>query len=213
MKRVIIMGNSGNTPDLIDIIDGLEGHTCVGILDDNPLLHGKTVYGVQVLGPIDSGADYPDCFFVNAVYSISARTIRAALIQKAGVEQDRFITLIHPTASISPSASIGRGTVILANVTVCANAVIGRHCVVLPNSVLNHDVVIADHVSIASCVGLAGAVKVEEASYIGMGAQIRERLTVGAEAVVAMGAIVTADVPPGETVLGCPARPARPHAG
>lgn len=212
MKKIIVIGNSGNTPDVIDIINSLEDHTCVGILDDNPQLHGETVYGVKILGPIDSGVNYPDCLFVNGIYSISTRTVRAALIEKSGVPSDRFTTLVHPTASISPSASIGHGSVILQNVTICANAAIGKHCVILPNSVLNHDVVIADHVSIASCVGLAGAVKIEKASYIGMGAQIREHLTVGTEAVVAMGAIVVNDVRPGETVMGCPARPAQPDS-
>jgi len=44
---------------------------------------------------------------------------------------------------------------------------------------------------------------------IGGGAVILPGLTIGEDAVVGAGAVVTRDVPPGETVIGNPARPLR----
>jgi serine acetyltransferase len=42
---------------------------------------------------------------------------------------------------------------------------------------------------------------------IGAGAILLSNIVVGAGATVGAGAVVTRDVPPGETVLGMPARP------
>lgn len=206
MKKIIILGNSGNTPDIIDAIRATHGLECFGILDDDSAQHGESSYGVKVLGPLDTASTYTDCHFVNGIHGIGSHKIKDTIIAGTGCPNDRFVSIIHPTAFISPSAVIEDGTVILANVTVCANARIGRHCIVLPNSVINHDVVLDDYVALASSVSLAGCVRVGSLSYIGAGAMVRERLTIGEKSLVAMGAVVVKDVLPGTTVMGCPAK-------
>jgi acetyltransferase-like isoleucine patch superfamily enzyme len=57
-------------------------------------------------------------------------------------------------------------------------------------------------------VVLSGQVMVEEGAFLGAGAVVLPGLRIGAGAVVAAGAVVTADVPAGQTVMGVPARPA-----
>jgi serine acetyltransferase len=54
---------------------------------------------------------------------------------------------------------------------------------------------------------LAGYVHLETGVYIGAGAVVRHRVTIGSRAVVGMGSIVLNDVPAGQTVAGIPARP------
>jgi maltose O-acetyltransferase len=58
-------------------------------------------------------------------------------------------------------------------------------------------------------VRVSGDVRVGARCLVGSGAVILQGLTIGDDAVVAAGAVVTHDVAAGETVAGVPARPLR----
>ncbi len=55
------------------------------------------------------------------------------------------------------------------------------------------------------------ACRIGERSYIGMGTQIKEGVTIGDEVIVGMGSVVYNDIPNGMIALGNPARPMRPN--
>ena len=61
--------------------------------------------------------------------------------------------------------------------------------------------------TIASGVCISGRCLIRRGAYLGSNSSIRENSVVGEGAMVAMAAVVTRDVAPGVTVLGCPARP------
>ena len=48
--------------------------------------------------------------------------------------------------------------------------------------------------------------RIEDGAFLGAGAIVLPGVTVGRDAIVGAGAVVTRDVPPGETVVGVPAR-------
>ena len=53
---------------------------------------------------------------------------------------------------------------------------------------------------------LGGAAHIGAATYIGLGALVRDHIVVGAGATVGMGAVVVRDVAAGARVMGVPAR-------
>lgn len=131
---------------------------------------------------------------------------RRALIEGLGIEPHRFAQVFHPTARISPLASIGRNVLIMAGVVITANAVIGDHVCLLPNSVVHHDTRIGDWSLVGANVTVAGNVQIGENCYVGSGSSLANGLTVGAGALVGLASTVIRDVEPDARVAGNPAR-------
>lgn len=85
---------------------------------------------------------------------------------------------------------------------------VGRHTHVEFNAVIAHGCRIGDYVTICPGAVLCGEVTVEDDVFIGAGAVIiHGGITVGQGAVIGAGAVVLADVAPGATMVGNPARP------
>jgi sugar O-acyltransferase (sialic acid O-acetyltransferase NeuD family) len=213
---LVILGIGGNSLGALDAAlaatrAGTAHWRIVGFLDDRG--DGPSmVHDVPVLGPIADATRFPDAWFVNGIGSVDSFRARPQIVARARISRERFATVIHPRATVSPLATVGVGCILLANSTVCAEAVLGDHVVVLENSVVNHNTTVGDHAMIASSVSLSGFVTVERASYVGSASVIRQRVRVGSGAVVGMGAVVLNDVAPGSVVVGNPARPLRTRA-
>jgi len=206
-QQLIILGCGGNARDIAEMLTDDPRYQLIGFLDENTALHHTQLDGVPVLGGLDQLPAHPRAQVVNAVGSPASYPHRAAIVERTGLPSERFATLIHPTASVSRSASIGPGTVILQQVTVTRNVTIGAHVIILPNSVVSHDCVIGDYTCIAGCVCLCGGVTVGESCYIGAAAAVRDGIAIGDGALVGIGSVVIRPVAVGTTVAGCPARP------
>jgi sugar O-acyltransferase (sialic acid O-acetyltransferase NeuD family) len=178
----------------------------IGVLDDDPVRHGDVVDGVPVLGATERVHEFEDAAVVPCVASAHRPGGRLALARRLGLLGDRWATVVHPAASVAPGTEIGEGSVLLAGVVVTAAIQLGAYLVAMPHVLLTHDDRVADGVTLAGRATLAGGVLVEEAAYLGQGCLIREHVTVGANAVIGMGAVVLDDVPSGQTWVGVPAR-------
>ena len=121
-------------------------------------------------------------------------------------ERAYFIpTLIHPSAVVSPHATIGAGCVVMANAVINAGARIGEAVIVNTAATIDHDCRLADGVHVSPGAHLAGDVDIGEASWVGIGSAIREGVVIGADVVVAAGAAVIADIEDGLMAAGVPA--------
>jgi sugar O-acyltransferase (sialic acid O-acetyltransferase NeuD family) len=216
MKKIVILGTGGNCIDILDtLLDindamGRDEYQCVGFLDDNPAKWGHSYHGVEVLGPLPKMKDLDDCFFVFGIGSVSNFWRRKDILQTTGIEDERFETVIHPTASVSRFARIGKGTVIFQNVTITTNAVVGRHVYILPNSIVSHDDVIGDFSCIAGGVCVSGNVRVGDGCYLGTNSAIRDGVQIGKSCLIGMGSVVLQDVQDNSVMVGNPARFLRP---
>ncbi|MBF0627489.1 MAG: acetyltransferase [Magnetococcales bacterium] len=212
MKKIIIFGTGGNALDILDLLQDLNDahkerrYHCAGFLDDAAHLHGQSIQGVPILGPLSASADYADCLFVNGIGNVKTFARKEQFLSQLNLPPDRFVTLIHPSATVSRSAILAPGSVVLPQVTIAAHVTIGQHVMILPNAVISHHDRIGDYTAIASGACLAGEVTVGRACYLGMRCAIRERLQIGDRALIGMGSVVLQSVENDAVVYGNPAR-------
>ncbi len=178
----------------------------LGFLDDDPLLHGRRVDGLPVIGGTDLVQSLPDAHVVVCVGNPRNYFSRARIVERLNLPDTRYATILHPSADISADSRVGPGSVLLAQVVLTAGVTVGAHVAVMPHAVLTHDVTVDDFATIASGVRLGGGVSVLHRAYLGSGALIREQVKIGAWAQVGMGSVVLRDIPDAEVWVGNPAR-------
>lgn len=205
-RPLLLLAASGLGREVVEAARA-SGREVLGFLDDDRARAGEELLpGASVLGSIDTIVDHPH---VDLVVCAGKGVTRQAIVRHVatlGVTRERFATVIHPSAVVPPTCSVGVGSVLLAGTVLTANAGVGDHVVAMPNVVITHDCVIEDYATLGASVVLGGSVRVGAGAYIGMASALREGTTVGPGATVGMGAVVLADVSAGDTVLGVPAR-------
>lgn len=210
MRELLLVGASGfarETAEAVRALNAVEpAWSLLGFLDDDPARHGTSLNGLPVLGPIDLVDDHPAAAVVLCTGRPDNYVSRRLIAERLGLDDDRYATVVHPTANVGASCRVGAGSVILGHVDLTADVAVGRHVEVMPHVVLTHDVEVDDFATIASGVLAAGACHIRGEAYVGSGARLREGIAVGERALIGMGALVTRDVPAERLWFGSPAR-------
>jgi len=119
-------------------------------------------------------------------------------------ERANYLRLYGGLHSIGENVSINRG----AFFTDPAYVRIGNNVILSDCTLIGHDGVVAMlYHSSGVQVDSVGKIDILDNVFIGHGALILSGVTIGPNAVVAAGAVVTKDVPPGTIVGGVPAKP------
>lgn len=210
--EVVILGSGGNSIDLVDLILSINRTNSqelriIAILDDDASVHGTRIGDIPVEGPLDQFLYYDQAFFINGIGSPKSYLIRPKIISKLSISPDRYLSIVHPSAYVAPSAKIGSGVVLFPHTFVGARAKVGNHVLVLSNSVINHDCDIGEFCCLASSVSLSGGVRLGCCCYIGSGSGIRENVSIGERSLVGMGSVVLSDVEKNSVSVGVPAKP------
>jgi sugar O-acyltransferase (sialic acid O-acetyltransferase NeuD family) len=182
----------------------------LGYLDDDPGKHGAIVAGLPVLGPIEHIDEHPDAHVLLCAVRPDNYETRRLLADRLGLDDERYATVVHPTASIGATSEVGPGSLLLAHVDLTADAVVGRHVILMPQVVLTHDVRISDFATVAAGVCFGGGCHVGQGAYVGSRSCVREGLAIGEWAMIGMGSVVTRDVPARRLWFGAPARDVSP---
>ena len=209
MRKVIIIG-AGKVGQHIAAnpeIYGLQGRVS-GFLDDDPLIHGRTVFGFPVLGPIAKLREHQGYEVVIALASPSK--YKKAIVERlAGDSSLHFPTLVAKNAWVSEGCSIGDGSIIYPGSCLNHGTQLGRFVVINMNCAVGHDSKLGNYTSLSPGVCLAGKTIIAEGVEMGIGSATVQGITIGSGSVIGGKAMVTRNIAAGVVAFGIPAREVR----
>lgn len=185
---MFLYGASGHAKVIIDILNA-NGIKIEGLVDDNPEITDLLGYPVshQYTG------------YSPLIISIGNNTIRKMIAEKISAD---FATAIHPTAVISPAATVGDGSVVMQGAIVQSCAKIGKHCIINTGASVDHECIIEDYVHVSPHATLCGNVHVGEGSWIAAGSVVLPGIKIGKWSVIGAGSVVSKNIPDGVLAVG-----------
>lgn len=203
-RRLAVIGAGGHAKVVIEVARAA-GWTPVAALDPNAK---GDVLGVPIVGADSELAQlWQDSDIDGAVVAVGDNQLRSKLAGVARAPGCPLPVIVHPSATISPTARLGDGTVVMAGAVINAAATIGRDCIVNTGAIIEHDCALQDGVHAAPRTVMGGACRFGAATLFGIGAVARPGVTVGAGVTIGAGAVVVSDLADGVTAFGNLARP------
>ncbi|WP_426110120.1 acetyltransferase [Massilia sp. PWRC2] len=171
-----------------------------GYLDNRPALAAKA--GLPILGDPMTYQARDGQSFMCALGDPGQRRRFAAPLLAQGATFMNLCTGLFPADGLR----MGVGCFFEPPVRIGVDVTLGDFVVIQSTSVIGYEVVIGSYVTVGAFVFIGGGAQIGEDVVIHPHATILPKVSIGAGAVVGAGSVVMADVPPGVTVLGNPAK-------
>lgn len=169
--RLLIVGAGGHGISVAEAALLSGRYRLVGFIDDSR--HpGTAVLGIPILGNI-ADLKIHLCHADKVIVAIGNNSVRETLMGQLADEKVIFATIVHPTAIISPRASILHGCTIMAGAVIGTEAKLGVGVIVNCAAVVDHHAQVLDygHLGVNAC--MAGG------SILGKGAWIQAGCSIG----------------------------------
>ena len=213
-KKIVIIGAGGFAREVRWLIQEINRAASSPMYE----FAGYVVSDLTRLGEHDSRdevrGDYE--WLEKHLHDVDALTIGIGTPQirlKVAAELERHFpnlewpTLIHPSVLFDRErCTVGHGGILCAGVIGTVGLVIESFAMVNLACTLGHEAILRRGCVLNPTVNISGGVDVGEGVLVGTGAQILQYIKVGKGATVGAGAVVTKDVPPGDTIVGIPAK-------
>jgi len=195
--RFLIVGAGGFAKEVADCLD-LLGHVVVGFFDEaGARTHEPT--GLPVVDSLDA-LDYEA-----ATVAIGFPHARRRLFEEVSARAE-VPEIVHPSASVSPHATVGAGAVLMQNVVVSADASVGRNTILNVGVYVAHDARVGTDCHIAPATQVSGWSHVGDGCIVGTGTIVLPSRLIGNRCSIGAGTIVNRDVPDGYLAYGVPVR-------
>lgn len=155
MKRLVILGAGGYGRTVADVAHQL-GYSTI-VLDDADPTH-----------PLSTFSSYinPTTSFIPA---FGNNKFRMEWINRIEENGGQLATLIHPTAYVSPTATISSGCVILPHTIVNTDVVVGKGCIINLGAIVDHGCILEEGVHVCLGAIVKGENRIERLSKIEAG--------------------------------------------
>ena len=163
LSRLLVLGAGGHGAVVAEAAIEYRRWSELAFLDDE--LSNESILGLPVLGAV-SHLESHLSEDTDVIVAVGNNAKRLDLLGRLAKLSCNIATVIHPTAIVSPSASIGAGSVLCAGVIVNARATISRGAILNTACTVDHDCILGDGVHVSPGVNLAGNVTIGARSII-----------------------------------------------
>jgi sugar O-acyltransferase (sialic acid O-acetyltransferase NeuD family) len=202
-RDIAVFGASGHGKVVADAAQSM-GFQLRVFIDDAPDRAGTSLWGVPVMNFEEFLRSRPVGQVALGVGANASRQAVHARLLDAGVAVS---TIVHASAVVAATATVGEGSVLMAGAVVNPDARVGVGCIVNTGAVVEHDCVLGPYAHLSPNAALGGNVWIGERTHLGVGAVAIPGVHVGSDVIVGAGAAIVRDVPDGSKVAGVPARP------
>lgn len=183
MEKLLLVGAGGFGRVVLEHANAL--YNCA-FLDDG---EATIVDGVPVIGKRgDMAYFYPE--YKLLLVTIGNNMLRERFYKEAAIIGFTFPNIIHPSAYVSPRATIGSGCVILNNAVVQNNAKCGDGCILNPGVELHHDSSIGSYCLIYTNSVVRSLTTVGNRVWIGSTATVSTSAVVPDDAIIEDGSVI-----------------------
>lgn len=179
MKDVIIIGAGGHAQVILDILKMNEN---INVIGATALSKYDCKLEVPYLGNDSTILEYnPNkIYLVNGIGSTTLPLKRKEIYIKFKEVGYFFESIIHPSAIISDTVTLGEGVQIMAGCIVQSCSNIGNNVLLNTAASVDHDSLIGDHTHLAPGVICCGNVEIGAGCHIGPGAILVQGAKIGA---------------------------------
>ncbi|MBI88596.1 MAG: hypothetical protein CMG60_00800 [Candidatus Marinimicrobia bacterium] len=211
MTKLVILGAGYGAWEVISLIEDINNRSStydiLGILDDNPLLHGNLIKQYPILNELNHWSHYDKKVrFVFAIGNYQNKSKRYELIKSLGIPKDRYENIIHPNAKLWTEIPLGKGIIIHDGCIIHPLTKINDFVVISAGSILGVKNLVGSYSLIAANITTATDILFGCGTFLGTGVTIGPNVIMGVCSMAAVGSVILKNVDSGYSVIGNPAR-------
>lgn len=203
LNNLLVIGGGGHAHVIADAAHAARRYKQICLLSPGPVVLKEDPRFSTHLGDLDVEKFPPGSW--GSIVAIGDAAIREQKQSELLMKGYQLSTIVHPSAYVSESATIGQGTVILAGAVVQTSTSLSEGVIINNNATVDHHCSVDRFTHICPGVSIAGGNRIGARCTIGTGASVRPNCTIADDTMIGAGSAVVGDLASG-TWAGVPAK-------
>lgn len=208
MKKLIIIGASAGGIELAEYIKEINKREhkwdIIGYFDEDSTRRGYN--GIPVLGSWGwiEKSDISEYYFICAIGNPENKKRIVTQLEKR--YNARFCNIIHPTALVASTATLGYGIILSPYSVIQANVILENHIYCGTYTCIGHDSIVKSFTTLNPGTIISGYNVINEMVYFGTGAKTIPNITIGENSTLGAGSVLYTNLESYSTAKGIPAK-------